>query len=407
MGSTRRVPGSTGRDFAIDATRGLAIWSMISLHFADGTKIAAPTHAFPHVDGMSAFVLLSGLVLGIVYRRWIGRHGLRYAYGRLTRRLGSLYAAQLFISLVAIAVGLTMSAREFWAIAVLPAHETVGAQLWWAVTMRFLPSGGNILLLYMLLMASAYVLLPLLARNLWAPIVVASLALYEVSQISDASVLMIRSSPGGLPVQNWAAWQVLFVPAMVIGWRWDDWQIPRRIDDSLAWLIGGTAIAWLALNYGHDLRAVLRRSPDLIDKLELGPVRVLVAWLVVACVYGVFRRLLQWTDRDWLRPLTATGSRSLDSYVVQATALLVIPAWLWARPWDAWPAMLIALSVFAACWAWAEFRTRMQVDKLHRLPARMLARAAPPPEQTVDDASSGSAPSNRPRPKCTPANTGG
>lgn len=31
------------RDLAIDVTRGLAIWSMITAHFADGAKIAMPT----------------------------------------------------------------------------------------------------------------------------------------------------------------------------------------------------------------------------------------------------------------------------------------------------------------------------------------------------------------------------
>ncbi|NLG47179.1 OpgC domain-containing protein, partial [Gordonia sp. (in: high G+C Gram-positive bacteria)] len=70
----------SGRDLAIDATRGVAIWSMISLHFAAGTIVAAPTHEYPYVDGMSAFVLLSGLVLGIVYQRWVARLGFAYAY---------------------------------------------------------------------------------------------------------------------------------------------------------------------------------------------------------------------------------------------------------------------------------------------------------------------------------------
>lgn len=72
--------GGTGnRDLAIDATRGVAIWSMVTAHFATDAPLASPTHAFPYVDGMSAFVMLSGIVLGLVYQRWVNRYGLRFA----------------------------------------------------------------------------------------------------------------------------------------------------------------------------------------------------------------------------------------------------------------------------------------------------------------------------------------
>ncbi|MFT3714800.1 MAG: hypothetical protein QM774_02310 [Gordonia sp. (in: high G+C Gram-positive bacteria)] len=37
---------------------------MITLHFASGMWIAKPTHIYPTVDGMSAFILLSGWFWG-------------------------------------------------------------------------------------------------------------------------------------------------------------------------------------------------------------------------------------------------------------------------------------------------------------------------------------------------------
>lgn len=72
------------------------------MHFADGTWAAEPTHLFPYMDGMSAFVLLSGLVLGIVHQRWISRFSLRYSVNRLIRRIAVLYVCQAAIGLAAV-----------------------------------------------------------------------------------------------------------------------------------------------------------------------------------------------------------------------------------------------------------------------------------------------------------------
>ena len=161
------------RDLAIDATRGVAIWSMITAHFALGMRIAEPTHSFPYVDGMSAFVLLSGFVLGLVYQRWIERHGLRFAYRRLTKRIVVLYVCQLTIALVAVAAAM---AGHRWLTLLLPIDGWLDG-IRSALAMDYLPSGGNILLLYMVLMASAYVVFPLLMRGWWPVVLGASVAL--------------------------------------------------------------------------------------------------------------------------------------------------------------------------------------------------------------------------------------
>ncbi|MFM9376513.1 OpgC domain-containing protein [Gordonia sp. VNK21] len=370
MGVTR-----PGRDLAIDATRGLAIWSMVSLHFADGRRIAAPTHAYPFVDGLSAFVLLSGLVLGIVYRRWTDRHGLGFAYRRLARRLVTLYAAQLFLSLVAVAVSTRLTARQFSMITVLPPDVSPGRQLWWALTLRWLPSGASILVVYLVLMASVIVLLPLLRRRGGAAAVLAgSVGLYAAVQLCGWQATVLHSHPGGGPIADWAAWQVLFVPALVIGWKWVDWRVPERVDAALPALLLLTALLWLALRPGRPLAQWLADDPSLTAKVTLGPARALAAWLVVTCVYAVFRRLLQWMRREWLRPLETVGARSLDAYVIQGVALMAVPTWIVFRPWGAVLSTVIALAVFGCCWAWAQARSRWGIDKLHRAPVLAAAR---------------------------------
>ena len=359
------------RDLAIDALRGLAIFSMVSLHFASGTHLAEPTHSFPYMDGMSAFVLLSGLVLGIVHRRWTDRFSVRFSLARLARRIAVLYVCQAFLGLIAVWAATTMTGREFRSIAVLPHRPDVGTKIEWALTLRYLPSGGNILLLYLILMVLAAGAIPLLVRGWWPVVAAASTTLYVVAVAWPASWMNIHSAPDWYRIQSWASWQALFVIALVIGWKWTDWRMAERIDAALPVLLGLTLAAAFTLRDAIRSPDVRPHAEMLVDKVTLGPVRLVVAFVVVAALYAVFARVLRWTRRDVLRPLVSTGARSLDSYVIQAACLLVIPALLVPRPWSPNLAMGLALVVFAACWAWAEARTRFGIDKLHRQPARL------------------------------------
>lgn len=364
------------RDVAIDATRGLAIWSMISFHFAAYTYVAAPTHAFPFVDGMSAFVLLSGLVLGMVYRRWVTRHSLAYAYRRLVRRLAVLYVCQVAIALVAVAAAL---AGHRWLTLLLPI-DGWGAGLWHAVTLRYLPSGGNILRLYLVLLASAFVLVPLLARGRWRPIVAGSAVLYVISQVAAPDWFYLASDMASPRTENWAAWQIVFVPAMVIGWNWQRWRVADRIDRFLPLIVGAAVVAAMAFRFFLVDGAFVRLQVPLADKVEFGPVRAAGAWLAVPAIYGVFRLALRsrYAERP-LRPLVMTGARSLDSYVLQSIALIVVPIHIAHRPWDLRTSLAVTLLVFGACWGWAELRRGCGIDKLHRLPVILLARLRPAP----------------------------
>ena len=365
-----------GRDLAIDALRGLAIWSMVSLHFADGTWAAEPTHLFPYMDGMSAFVLLSGLVLGIVHQRWISRFSLRYSVDRLIRRIAVLYVCQAAIGLAAVLAAAAFTRREFRRVSLLPYPDDVGEKVRWALGLRYLPSGGNILLLYLILMVLALAVIPILMRGWWPLVIAGSIGLYVVSQTSTAGWMVVTSFPGGLEVQNWAAWQILFMIALVIGWHWDRLRVPERVDTALPVLVTVALAVGFTVRDVIRSRSVVRHSGWLIDKVDLGVVRVIVAFLVVTTLYGVFRAVLGWTRRDVLRPLVSTGARSLDSYVIQALALLAVPAVLVPRPWSASTAMTTAVVVFATCWLWAETRSRFRIDKLHRLPARVVQAGA-------------------------------
>ncbi|PWD41998.1 hypothetical protein ACN93_16575 [Gordonia paraffinivorans] len=366
----KRSPGN--RDLAIDATRGVAIWSMVTAHFATESALAAPTHSFNYVDGMSAFVMLSGIVLGLVYQRWVTRYGLRFAYIRLLKRIAVLYCCQLLIALVAVAAAL---AGHRWLTLLLPIDGWMQG-IWLSVTMQYLPSGGNILLLYMVLMATAFALFPMLQRGWWAPILAASLALYVLSLFWSPDWFYLSAYQAAPHIQNVAGWQIMFIPSVVIGWNWTRWGVPEFVDRWLLVIIAVAVAVALFFHYGIDTGPWAHLEPKLADKLDFRPARAIGAYLAIPALYGVFRLLLRWWHHDWLRPLVMAGTRSLDSYVIQAIALVVVPIHIAHRPWDDITMQSVALLVFGACWAWAEFRHFMHIDKLHKVPGRVVRSLA-------------------------------
>ncbi|GGF38489.1 OpgC domain-containing protein [Williamsia phyllosphaerae] len=359
------------RDRAIDATRGLAIFSMVSGHFALGTDLAKPTHVFPYADGASAFVLLSGLLLGIVHRGWSDRTGsLRESWRRIICRAAVIYLCQVLLALTAVAVSLGGHTELTF---LLPVADW-SQGLWWALTLRYLPGGGNILVLYLVLIAITALVLPLLRRGAWPVVLAASLALYAVALVDSPAWFYISSTAEQPEIQNWAMWQIIFVPALVVGWLWHERQLgPLLVRAAIPVVLVAALGAAVSIAL-HTADTAATTDALLVDKLDFGPGRAVAAWTMVPAVYAVLHIMIGWWRRDWLRPLCQVGSRSLDSYVLQSVLLMVLPIIVIA-PWSDGVATGIALGVFGLCWAWAEFRRHVGLDKLHRAPVLAVRMA--------------------------------
>ena len=92
------------RDHALDVVRGLCIVSMCTAHLAAGSWPYEVAHSAVWVDGAVGFVMLSGVVVGMVQRSTIDRSGLAAGQRRLLRRSAVIYAANLALCLVAFVV---------------------------------------------------------------------------------------------------------------------------------------------------------------------------------------------------------------------------------------------------------------------------------------------------------------
>lgn len=345
------------RDLAIDIAKGCAILSMITGHFAAGEVVAKPAHLVPDFDGASAFVLLSGLLLGIVHRRKIDSTGtFQASRASMIRRVAVIYSCQLTISLAAFSV-LVLGFPNITGLG----HPSSWAQIFF---LRYVPPGGDVLSLYFILMILAIMLLPLIQRGFGKWVIVASFALYIYALIAPYALW-----------NYWASWQILFVPAIVVGWSWSEQNIAAILEKrALTLMILSVSIAITSVYLNSVSVGGLREI--LSDKVTLGPSRVVAAWVIVPTIYVIVQILLRRVPSKWFRPLSMAGARSLDSYVLQALLLIALPL-LINLPWGTLEKTMSALGTFLVCWAWSEARRALNIHKLHRLPSAVWVSLTP------------------------------
>ncbi|RZL22677.1 MAG: DUF1624 domain-containing protein [Rhodococcus sp. (in: high G+C Gram-positive bacteria)] len=346
---------NSDRDIAIDIARGVAILSMITGHFAEGGLIAKPFHAIEFFDGASAFVLLSGLLLGMVHRRRIdAERSFVPSRNQLIRRVSVIYICQIAISLLALAI---TAAGHF---------EATGLDMpnsgWQVVALRYLPPGGDVLSLYFVLMMATFGILPALRAGYARWVMAGSVVLYGTAVIAPYALW-----------NYWASWQVLFVPAVVVGWYWKANGIGKwLLSKSLAFIAGASVLAAVSIGFSRTVEDSLIYE-TLVDKTAFGPGRVIIAWVFVPVVYVLIRLAMSRIPESWFRPLQMTGSRSLDAYVIQACLVMLLPLVI-SLPWGTAIETPLALAVFCLCWAWAEARRHLKIDKLHRAPSIVVRK---------------------------------
>src|SRR5215470_4503850 len=90
-----------GRDLRIDLLRGMAVLAMIIDHIAGPSRLYLLTggNRF-YTSAAEAFIFLSGLTVGLVYRRVAEQHGLPTAIRRLLHRAWTLYVLAIGLTLV-------------------------------------------------------------------------------------------------------------------------------------------------------------------------------------------------------------------------------------------------------------------------------------------------------------------
>lgn len=305
------------RDVRLDFLRGFAAFAMIVDHVS-GTRswlyFITGGDAF-YASAAEAFVFISGLVLGIVYRDIIARHGIGAALSKSLKRAWTLYALTVFLTLSFAAFSSLLNLP--WALH-LRGRDAIGFVVG-AFTLHQTFHLADVLLMYTFLLLGAGPLLTLLARGQMRWVLAGSWGLWLVWQIWPAQA-QIPWAIAGNEVFKLAAWQSVFVTAVVIGYY------RRALEQRLAWLpveavlvAAALLVAAAAVLYFHLLGSPYGPNPlaaQLFGKPDLRVGRLIVfagvfsfAFALTTVFWQPIRALLGWL----LLPL---GHHALGAYAM-------------------------------------------------------------------------------------------
>jgi hypothetical protein len=215
------APGT--RDVRIDWLRGLAMTCVIVNHSKLWSLLSWVSYErFWVVTAAEVFVVLSGVVLGMVYGRRLARDGWRAVVHGLGRRALLLYSAFVGVTVSVLALAamgidvgsLAPSNGETAAWFLEP--STMTASAWRDVLlMRAGPWAFEIIGLYVWLVAAAIPCLLMLRRAGWRPVLAASWAVYLWYRV-DPHTITMAGFESAFPL---LAWQLLFVHGIAIGYH--------------------------------------------------------------------------------------------------------------------------------------------------------------------------------------------
>jgi len=336
------VTRASTRDLRIDCLRGLAMACVIVNHSKMSSLLSWFSYErFWVVTAAEVFVVLSGIVLGMVYGRRLARDGWRRVAEGLGRRAILLYGAfvgvtvsLVILSFAGVDVGPVARPQDRLA-SWLADPGSMDASAWRdLLLMRSGPWAFEIVALYVWLVAAAVPCLLALRKIGWQAVVAASWSLYLLYRVSPHS-LTGAEFEAVFPILSW---QLLFVHGIVVGYHRDRiaaWATTR----SRALLIASAAasaifLAFAFCNPWGDGPAWLHWRFVSADRFthvyvkyfglsELGFGRLLNLAAGLPTGYA----LLGWCAplvRPFQRLFVALGQRSLGAFVLHVYAMVLL-----------------------------------------------------------------------------------
>ena len=340
----------------LDAVRAIAIVSMTFGHVADYSFLWRISHPFMTLwDGASLFVLVSGVVVGVVYRRGIELRGMAWSAGKLAKRAGFLYLTQLVLVALALTIGYTHTSRgadQF----MLPGVDTLPAALGWALVLGANPIYVNFLSLYVVLLLAIIPALYLLSTGRCA-LLLAVLVVVYVAGITWPRLFTLPDGPDISVGFNLATWFVLFATGVWAGWIWRE----RKIDQHLRspWYFGLLGVLLFAL--ATFAMVTTFSEPQTLewwwDKDSMAPLRFLAAWIFFIGCYWLIHLINRIPSGEMVtNQMAVLGSRSLDA-VVTLTLVAILTQGVFDVDSASRLAQALALATIVVAWAWARMRT--------------------------------------------------
>lgn len=348
------VPPSGARSGALDAVRGLLLVFMALNHVpippAVMPWLRQPVGVMTAAEG---FVLIAGLLMGLIYTRKLRRDGPATAYGLLWRRAGRIYVAHL--ACLAGVFAWMGTYAIFWGEGQPPVgspwalFEQPAAALGATILMLHQPGLLDVLPMYCGLVLITPLALDQLERGRAKGVLAVSAALWVTANLIDEPRPLIRGllNTGAF---NFGAWQFIYLAGLVAGHAWTSGRWPAWLRPSRRLFVGaaGGLAAFIALNHAEARTGLWAETwMALTNKNNVAPLRLLNVALVVFTVWC-------WIDArarkgspvrsEWLALMGRHSLPVFSVHVVGALIILGVPTvFEWTR-WGPWvgPAGLLA-----------------------------------------------------------------
>ena len=332
------APNKT-RDLRLDFFRGLALICIFIDHLPGNYLAQFTFQNFGYADAAEVFVLIAGLTsalaFGAVWRKRGGLAGLRAIFARSAR----LYSYHLAVAALALMAAFTLFSTYadramLSAFGIEPVFDAPGEALAGLLTLTYLPSYMDILPLYVVLIASLALILPLQRLHYALPLL-PSLSLYIAAQQFGWNLPNFLNST--VWFFNPAAWQLLFVIGAVMGAMLRDgispprWLRPALTGGATAFVLFTLihAAPWTQIPALADLRLITLPLPSYEDKMNLSVWRLVdilaKAWLAGVLIAPAGRLM----NSFFARAARLLGRNSLDVFAM--STVLAIAAGLYAK----------------------------------------------------------------------------
>lgn len=208
------------RIYALDMMRGYALVCIMLNHMPVGVLRAGTISNYAVFDAAELFVLLSGFLVGLVWRKVEAEHGMFAAQKRFARRAFEVWRALLIgaVIMALLSWGLLFFGLKHTAIWTDYARQITTDPLdylWRVAILWTQPNLIDVLGLYVVLIASAPLLMPALTRQP-AAFAIISVGLWMFA-IHLNALLPTERANGGL-LFNPFGWQVLFYSGAGMGY---------------------------------------------------------------------------------------------------------------------------------------------------------------------------------------------
>jgi hypothetical protein len=282
-------PSST-RDARLDALRGLFLIIMAAVHVPTPLShwLQEP---FGYVSSAEGFVFISASLAGLVYGRIYETRGWSWMAGKVWRRAGKVYAAQLGVLLPVALIAWSVAGAlppVAWHFHDFLQHPRTNLLLIPLLARQ--PPLFDILPLYVVFLGTTPLALAAARRWGWSRVLFLSFVLWVLAQFGPGihipgrplGRITLHSGPFDL-----RAWQFLWIGGLALGQNATQ---GRLLSGTRRWWSG--LAACLLVGVGLLSRhGVLHTPPDLyllMDKWSLGPLRVLNfgAWVLLLVAWN-------------------------------------------------------------------------------------------------------------------------